>query len=174
MQLNLFKSVWNVKSVHSAGYASVDVGPIGYQTHDCSLNEHYLFDGLNLEVIDGEAIVSSTIRKSMPVIRYKTGDKIEIIPHSDKVKFRLVGRIDDMVYIWGSRISLSVIKDALYSSGLDNELPFQICLSTSKNAVDNLKIITDKLISKDTFVKELFILSEDIRNTLTLEHVLAN
>jgi phenylacetate-coenzyme A ligase PaaK-like adenylate-forming protein len=110
----------------------------------------------------------------MPVVRYKTGDKIEIIPHSGKIKFRLVGRVDDMVYIWGARISLSVIKNALYSSGLDNELPFQICLSTSKNAVDNLKITTEKLISKDTFVKELFILSEDIRNTLTPEHVLAN
>ena len=176
-QLLLFKSAWNVENIFSAGYASVDVGPIGYQTKDCSTNEHFLFDGLELEVINDECVVSSTLRKTMPVVRYKTGDKVQIIPHPDKTKFKILGRVDDMIFIWGARFSLSLVREALIAS-IENpqveEFSFQISISTGSNSIDKLRILTKQIIAIQKFVDELINISEDIRNTLSKEQILNN
>jgi len=73
--------------VLSAGYASVDAGPIGYQ---CPFRpggvHHLLYDYQYLEIVDpdtglpvadgevGEIVVTCLKRRLMPLIRYRTGD----------------------------------------------------------------------------------------------------
>jgi len=111
---------WGVEEFISAGYASVDVGPIGYQDSSCHGSEHFLFDGLKLEIINEEAVVTSMIRKTMPVIRYRTGDKVELLPSIDgRVKFRLLGRVDQKICIWSARIELSDLATILRHFSID-------------------------------------------------------
>lgn len=73
--------------VLSAGYASVDAGPVGYQ---CPFRpggvHHLLYDYQYLEIVDpetglpvpegevGEIVVTCLKRRLMPLIRYRTGD----------------------------------------------------------------------------------------------------
>jgi phenylacetate-coenzyme A ligase PaaK-like adenylate-forming protein len=106
---------WKCSKIFSAGYATVDVGPIGYQTLETKGSEHILFNDLiHLEVIDDEAVVTSKIRKAMPILRYRTGDKVRILESTAKhIKFELLGRIDERINIWSSRIEKNEITESL-------------------------------------------------------------
>jgi phenylacetate-coenzyme A ligase PaaK-like adenylate-forming protein len=176
-QIELFKEAWNIENIYSAGYASVDVGPIGYQTKDCAINEHFLFDGLELEVINEECVISSTIRKTMPVVRYKTGDKIEILTHDEKVKFKIIGRVDDMIYIWGARVSLLQIQSALNTSlNLNNntETAYQVSITTGIDSTDIMTISTGEEVNVSVFIDSLLNISEDMKNTVSFNKILKN
>lgn len=169
-QIERIKTVWNCNQFYSAGYASVDVGPIGYQTKECKKDEHFLFDGLELEIIDHEAVVTSTIRKAMPVIRYRTGDKVEIINSNYPVKFKLLGRIDSMLFIWGTRFNLAVFDSILLALGIDID-SFQIEIITNEFGVETLFIRSEKMIPIDILSKKLYEAVEDIRQTLQLHFI---
>lgn len=116
---NLFKAAFSCQSICSAGYASVDAGPIGYQCASSESGEHHLFsDFVHLEVINHEAVVSTKYREIMPVIRLKTGDRVELLTQkcacgSQDTKFLLQGRIDNLIHLWGCRLPLDDIEKAL-------------------------------------------------------------
>lgn len=106
-----------VERVASAGYASVDAGPIGFQCPDSAGALHHLLDCYQyLEVLDpdtltprapgqvGELVVTGLSRRLMPLIRYRTGDRGRIRPGTcpcgrSSVRFELLGRCDDCVRV---------------------------------------------------------------------------
>lgn len=97
--------------VASAGYASVDAGPVGYQTLDLPVGHHHLlYDYQFLEFLDpetgvpvpdgevGEITVTCLRRRLMPLIRYRTGDLGRWVDSATWV-FELKGRIGDRIRI---------------------------------------------------------------------------
>ncbi|WP_139556049.1 acyl-CoA reductase [Methylotetracoccus oryzae] len=117
--------IWKTRSFHSAGYAAVDVGPIGWQCAHCHGGEHHLFSrDVHLEVIDEEAVVTSLLRRAMPVVRYRTGDRVEWVTvacpcGSPDPRFRLLGRVDNVINIWGCRVAYEDVERALLEAGLE-------------------------------------------------------
>ena len=97
--------------IHSAGYASVEGGPLGYADAGCRGSEHRAFDGTTrLEIVDEETgepiegpglpgrIVFTTLwRRLMPMIRYPTGDRAQWVEPAGTVdrKFLLLGRAQE-------------------------------------------------------------------------------
>jgi phenylacetate-CoA ligase len=166
--LEFIKKTWNCSDVFSAGYASVDVGPIGYQSLDCQKGEHYLFDDLiNLEIIDGEAVVTSKIRKKMPIIRYQTGDKVKIIStENGKTKFKLMGRVDKKINIWSSRFEYSEIKNILNSLNYNKEI--QIVLSkksAGEHYNETLELHLLEAVDEELLINSLYSNLKDLSDT---------
>jgi len=142
------RSVAGTSYFGSAGYASVDAGPIGYQCRSCELGVHHVFmDHVHLEVVDGEGVVTSRIKRAMPVIRLRTGDLIEWIESTEKpcacgsrdARFRLLGRVDSQINVWGCRLFVGDFEKSLADSGLEGAL-FQIVLKQDESARETIEI----------------------------------
>ncbi|MBT4792029.1 MAG: phenylacetate--CoA ligase family protein, partial [Halobacteriovoraceae bacterium] len=167
---DFIKSVWKVKSFHSAGYASVDVGPIGYQTLDCHDGEHYLFDDqLHLEVVDDEAIITSKVRKMMPVIRYRTGDRVEIIEKTNgRTKFKLLGRVDKKVNIWSSRFEMNDLKKLMQQMDYHGQFQIQLKSTTVENNYKDLMclVLSEPMaITPAEFLEQFYLSMHDVAQT---------
>jgi phenylacetate-coenzyme A ligase PaaK-like adenylate-forming protein len=166
--LEYIKKTWNCSKVFSAGYASVDVGPIGYQGADCDKGEHYLFDDLiKLEIINEEAVVTSKIRKKMPIIRYQTGDKVKLIETSNgKTKFKLIGRVDKKINIWSSRFEFSEVKSVLDKIGYSKK--FQVILN-KKSLEDHYKEILEihllEKVDSELLIETMYRELKDVSDT---------
>lgn len=108
--LQYLKRIFNAGRVVSAGYASVDAGPVGYQCHACSGGVHHILtDYQFMELLDletgrsflcpspstphgahghpdrdsaavGEIVITNLSRHLQPVIRYRTGDLGRWVP----------------------------------------------------------------------------------------------
>ncbi len=159
----LIEKNWGCEQIISAGYASVDVGPIGYQDSTCKGNEHVLFSELvHLEVIDEEAVVTSKIRKSMPVIRYRTGDRVKILKmNGSYIKFELLGRVDNKISIWGSRFELGDLDQILNQN-------YQIILNSvekDEKVFDELEIRISESSNKE-LPQKIYQQLKDIRDTI--------
>lgn len=171
-------SAWGTSKFFSAGYASVDAGPIGYQCSHCDDREHHLFSSdVHLEIIDGEAVVTSRTRQLMPVIHLKTGDHVEwsslkgwCACGSTDPKFILHGRTDGQINIWSSRIHLEEIETALVSMGVTEAL-FQITLSDEH--MDIAVESSDPFSAHDraNLYKTLHQSSKDLKLTHPLEYL---
>jgi phenylacetate-coenzyme A ligase PaaK-like adenylate-forming protein len=105
------QEILGATTVASAGYASVDAGPIGYQTLDLPVGYHYLlYDYQFLEFLDpesgepvadgqvGEITVTCLGRRLMPLIRYRTGDLGRWVDSANRL-FELKGRIGDRIRV---------------------------------------------------------------------------
>jgi len=182
----LLERVWNTQKLCSAGYASVDAGPIGYQCAYCEDREHHLFsDLIQLEVIDGEGVVTSMIRKSMPVIRFRTGDRIEMSDKkmcrcgSSDPKFILLGRCDGQINIWGCRLFLEDIERALQNCGVTSPL-WQVVIDSiaeGGSVSENIKISIEEepgsAKSVERIKKEIYNHSIDVRKTHPQDSVMS-
>ncbi len=129
----------------SAGYASVDAGPIGYQCGHAEGGIHHLFaDQVHLEIVEGEAVVTSLIRRDMPVLRLRTGDLVDPVdgpcgcgsPHP---RIRLLGRADSQFNLWGCRLFLEDVERALADLGLDGAL-YQVVLRQDARALESMQV----------------------------------
>lgn len=175
--------VWKTKKFSSAGYASVDAGPIGYQCAHCSPGEHHLFSKhIYLEVLNEEAVVTSLFRKTMPIIRYKTGDRILPLTEpcrcgSADQKFLLQGRLDGQINIWSCRLLVSDIEKSFSDLKLTVPL-YQIRLKTERKGESlNEKLVlllenitlTDSL--KDELKKTLYNNARDVKATHSFDFV---
>ena len=175
------KKTWKTEYFGSAGYASVDAGVIGYQCDHCLAGEHHLFsDVVDMKLVDGEALVSSFSRDTLPIKNYATGDRIEWVEadcgcgRKDK-KFKLMGRIDNTIQIWSCRLLLSDIEKSL--KNLDSSiLSFQLILTETQN--DQLVIELMELfyetkkgheLNPKTLLHEIYQNSRDLKDTITFE-----
>lgn len=124
---NFLKSRLKATTVISAGYASVDAGPIGYQTPEHRGAVHrLLYDYQYLEFVDpdtglptprgevGEIVVTCLRRRLMPLIRYRTGDLGRWV-EADRPTFELKGRIGDRLRVGTADIYPDDISAALDS-----------------------------------------------------------
>jgi phenylacetate-coenzyme A ligase PaaK-like adenylate-forming protein len=175
------KKTWGVDYFGSAGYASVDAGVIGYQCLNCGPGEHHLFSDLvDLKIVEGEGIVSSFTRTSMTIKNYATGDRLEWVDQhcscgrTDK-KFKLLGRIDNLIQIWSCRLNVSDIEKSLIH--LDPEiLSFQIQMSEvqdDKGVREQMELLYEVSPGKElvvgTLVQEIYQNSRDLRDTISLD-----
>jgi phenylacetate-coenzyme A ligase PaaK-like adenylate-forming protein len=171
------RSVWGTEYFGSSGYASVDAGVIGYQCSHCEPGEHHLFSDLvRLEVIDGEAVVSSLYRTSMSIQNYRTGDRVEWIDAcacgSRDPRFRLLGRTDNLIQIWSCRLRLDEIESALkcFNPAIRT---FQVVLR-SENAAERLELYFEqegpaRPSANEQLALLLYERSRDLRDTLRLQ-----
>jgi phenylacetate-CoA ligase len=174
---NKINQILSTTHFGSAGYASVDAGVIGYQDDSCENFEHYLFSQyVDMKIIEGEAVVSSKARCKMPVINYKTGDRIEwtgkIHPMTGDPQFKLLGRIDQQLNIWGCRVFINEIEAAL-AEVKSHHLNYQIVLSNNTTGEDvlELRLQTDKNIDASNLIPALIKNSSDIKKSLTPEYL---
>jgi phenylacetate-CoA ligase len=175
MRQNYIEKVWKTKNFGSAGYASVDAGVIGYQCRDCGPGEHHVFsDLIDLKIIEEEAVVTSLIRSTMPVKNYRTGDKIEWIPdckcgRSDR-RFKLLGRIDNVIQVWSCRILLSDI-EAAFKEIAPKVRTFQVVLSDLREhnlPKERMTIVYEgEGIMAIDLLEVIYDLSRDLRDTIT-------
>lgn len=111
--------------IHSAGYASVEGGPIGYADAGCSGSEHRVYGGSTIvEILDedtgetieetgrpGRIVFTSLVRRLMPLIRFPTGDLAqwhEPAWSSDR-KFSLLGRAGQGVRLATYNVGVSEV-----------------------------------------------------------------
>jgi phenylacetate-CoA ligase len=177
---DFLKKHWGVEYFGSAGYASVDAGVIGYQCERCGPGEHHLFtDMVDLKVVDGEGVVSSHCRFSLPIRNYATGDRIELLEggcacgRADR-RFKLLGRIDNQIQIWSCRVLLTDIERSLQKldSGI---LSYQIILTESQvdQAVVELMFlhyeISEAALDERKLIEEIYHSSRDLKDTISLK-----
>ena len=122
--MDLLRSIWGCESIRSAGYASTDAGTIGWQCLHCETDEYYAFDNVVVEIIDDEIVVTSLSRHAMPIIRYRTGDRGKWVEGScacggDAPRFKLKGRLDNNIIIWGCWIAYDEVAAAFQEINVD-------------------------------------------------------
>lgn len=156
---------------------------IAYQCSFSQPGEHHLFkDLVKMEIIDEEAVVSSLYRTSMPVKNYRTGDKAEWIDKcqcgSSDPRFKLLGRIDNIILIWSCRISVDVIENALREVSSEIKT-FQIILNydrTGDKPVEKMQLIveTSSEINSDDLLKAIYQNSRDLKDTISADQFQKN
>jgi phenylacetate-CoA ligase len=166
--------IWNTKVFGSAGYASVDAGVIGYQCSKCGPGEHHVFsDLIELNIIEDEAIVTSLARNTMPVKNYRTGDRVEWISDcscgSSEPRFKLMGRIDNVIQIWSCRLLTTDVEASMGDHGI---ITFQMHIDESREA----NVVKEKLtitfeqpnneIDHEELMLDIYHRSRDVRDTI--------
>lgn len=160
------RDVLGCEAIISAGYASVDAGPVGYQcSHAEGAVHHLLYDYQFLEIIDGETgealprgsvgeiVVTNLNRRLMPIIRYRTGDLGRRVEGGCQcgrpgVRFELLGRCDDVVRVGSVSIYPESIEPVLAREPLLSRL-FQI-VAERDGIKDRLVIRTEAAdVSRD-------------------------
>ncbi|MFP4499273.1 MAG: phenylacetate--CoA ligase family protein, partial [Vulcanimicrobiota bacterium] len=154
--VSFLREILGTRLIHSAGYASVDAGPIGYQ---CQENiggvHHQLYEYMFLEILDrqtgepvadgevGEIAVTNLNRRLMPIIRYRTGDLGRKLNRGCKCMhgtplFELMGRCDDALRISGMNVFPRMVLEAITH---ERKLtPIIQLIASSRNAKDLLTI----------------------------------
>jgi phenylacetate-CoA ligase len=166
---------WKTRTFGSAGYASVDAGVIGYQCGHSAHGEHHLFSDLvELNLVEDEAVVTSLARDSMPIKNYRTGDKIEWIAGkcacgSPDKRFKLLGRVDNVIQIWSCRLLTTDVEQVLSERGI---LTFQLIITESREANlvrEKLAITYERVQSEfdqEAFLLELYNASRDVKDSI--------
>lgn len=181
-RIDFLKKTWGTEVFGSAGYASVDAGVIGYQCSHCGPGEHHVFsDLIKLDIYEGEGIVSSLARNSMPVKNYRTGDRIDWISDcscgSRDRRFKLLGRVDDVIQIWSCRMLLSDIEKVLGERGI---LTYQLMLKEvlvddkPKEKMDLYFEAHNEVLDQDELLLALYNRSRDVRDTIDFTSFRAN
>ncbi|MCK5684957.1 AMP-binding protein, partial [bacterium] len=182
--MSQLQNSWNVSNFKSAGYASVDAGPIGYQCKEQDKGIHHLYSNMQIiEILEfdsdkkvsdgetGEITITNIFRKLMPFIRYRTGDQGYILKdqkclcgRNDKV-FKLIGRCDDRLLAGGARMNIHEIEPLILKYKLlTSAYQFQVSI---KNSNDHLKLLleTDNINEAekitDRFISEFMEIFKD-------------
>ncbi|MBI4348114.1 MAG: AMP-binding protein [Elusimicrobia bacterium] len=115
----LWRRAFGTRLVRSAGYASVDAGLIGFQCAHCRGSVHHVASGLQkVELVGGEIVATNLIRRWMPVVRYRTGDRGRWVGGAcpcgwPSPRFALLGRCDDRINLGGAHIDAGDVGRAI-------------------------------------------------------------
>ncbi len=169
--VHFLKDTLHASSIMSAGYASVDAGPVGYQCPHCQDNVHHILERYQyVEIVDpqtgavlpsgetGEIVVTSKKRRLMPLIRYKTGDLGCIITEPcpcgrQERLFKLKGRTGDVLRVG----TVSIYPDSI--AAILGKFPqashlFQI-VADLEGTKDTLEIRTEKNNAEDDDISSI-------------------
>jgi phenylacetate-coenzyme A ligase PaaK-like adenylate-forming protein len=164
----LLGEVFRTERCFSAGYASVDAGPIGYQCPSCGDREHHLFeDQVHLAIVEGEAVVTSRVRTVMPIVHLRTGDHVEWSSEEGAAcacgsrdrRFILHGRCDGQINLWASRIGVEEIEAGLAAAGIQAPL-FQVTVDE-----DSLTIVIEGRSEVSGAAQAVYERCKDLRAT---------
>nr|MBA2403962.1 hypothetical protein [Bdellovibrionales bacterium] len=178
---DFLKNTWKTEYFGSAGYASVDAGVIGYQCVNCLAGEHHLFaDVVDMNIVEGEALVSSYSRHTLPIKNYATGDRVEWVEgdcgcgRKDK-KFKLLGRIDNTIQIWSCRLLLADIEKSI--KNLDSSImSLQLILTEGQQEKSVMEILelnyevkAGSELNSKLLIEEIYSNSRDLKDTISLD-----
>lgn len=161
---------WGTRKFWSAGYATVDAGLIGYQCAHTPYGVHHVMSPhVHLEIIENEAVVTSFVRDGMPVVRYRTGDRIEWVEGGcacgePSRRFKLLGRTDSQINIWACRIPLTDIERSLELL-LGSTPDYQVVV---ESAGPDEKLTLHLALPVTGFTEKLFEVCADVHKTITL------
>jgi phenylacetate-CoA ligase len=117
--------------IHALAYTSADAGLMGYQCRQCAPNEYHIPTAFQLiESMDlerdrpaepgetGELLVTNLARESLPILRYRIGDRGcytgEACPCGDRNPLlRLAGRAGDDFKLGGAYIGMNTVERAV-------------------------------------------------------------
>ncbi len=174
------ESIWSPDYIGSAAYASVDAGVIGYQCIHSLPGEHHLFSkNIELEIINDEAVVSAPYRKSTPVNHLPTGDAVVWVKEpclcqSKDPKFKILGRIDSRMNVFGCRLTLLEIEEGIKASGH----PFHTYQLQIQTHVDEfgspqdqvtLAVETAKHYDGNRLLQSIYSSTVDVKKTISFE-----
>ena len=168
--IRYLKRTVGAKFIRSAGYASVDAGPVGYQCPECKDGVHHLlYEYMFFETIEpetkrsvkigevGEIVVSNFHRRLMPIIRYRTGDLGRVLPYSCTCLhrtplFELLGRCDDVLRVGAMSVYPQKIGEAL---GRFRELSAIFQLQAEYGELKEILTVKVEALNDDVDLKEL-------------------
>lgn len=117
--------------IHALAYTSADAGLMGYQCRHCAPNEYHIpTDFQFIEVADlernrpadtgetGELLVTNLARQSLPIIRYRIGDRgtytgLACSCGDRNPLLRLAGRAGDDFKLGGAYVGMGVVEQAV-------------------------------------------------------------
>jgi phenylacetate-CoA ligase len=120
------QEAWGAKCYDCAG--ATEVGHWGFETESRSglyVNEgEFIFEVLDPKsaepATEGELVITNLGRAGMPVIRYRTGDRVRLSPQpeSSRLTYRqldggVIGRVDDVMVVRGINVYPSAIENLL-------------------------------------------------------------
>ncbi len=136
---SVLETVWSSRMIRSAGYATTDFGPIGWQCEGCGRDDYHVCSDVVLEIVDEEIVVTSLTRRAMPLIRYRTGDLgcwlragACAVGAGCGASFRLMGRADCRFQLMGCTLCLDDVLRALEECGVAQGL-VQVCMRGSQS-----------------------------------------
>lgn len=152
-------NIFGITDFISAGYACVDTGIIGYQSPNCLKSEHIIYENVSdINIKEEQILVTSLLRKSHPIIDYKLSDKLEWSDKSHS-KFKLLGRCGEVIFIWGARIDLGIIRECL------GDVMFQIFVHQN----ESIELVVNDEAAKPSVIKAIYDKSNDLKQTLSYE-----
>jgi len=156
----LIEEQWGAKAADTAGLT--EIGTIGmFECEEQPGGTHIIEDQFIEEVIDpdtgealpygeqGERVVTSFGRCMIPMIRYRTGDLVQKVPHDacdcgrtwDLYEGGIRGRVDDMLLVRGTNVYPRAVE------AIVREYPavdtFQIHLHTSDGIRDEIEVLCE-------------------------------
>ncbi|WP_372651777.1 acyl-CoA reductase [Halobacteriovorax sp.] len=181
-QRETLKNEFNIESIMSASYGSVDAGPLGFQCPHCVGSEHHLNESIQqLEILDlerdeavtdgevGRLVFTSKARDTISINRYDLGDLGRIISGDcecgrKNLKFELLGRYGDIFRAGGTFYNYTKIQRIL-SENFSYEDIVQITISNT-DGKDHIDMrLKNKEIDNDYFIS----LYKDLHEGLVLE-----
>lgn len=115
-------------------YGSAEFGVVAYEWPDGRTGLEILDGVVHAETLpdgDGhdELVLTGLLNPAMPLLRYRTGDRVRLAREADEIAGRIVavqGRVHDTVAIGGRRIPTHVLQDRLDRLGCVEEFQVEV------------------------------------------------
>ena len=170
------EQAWGARCFDHAG--ATEVGAWGFEVEGCEgmlLNEgEFIFEVIDpvseAPAQEGELVVSNLGREGMPVIRYRTGDRVRLLPAADaSPRFRrldggIIGRIDDVLVVRGINVFPSAIENVVRRIPEIGEFAADVY---RKGQLDELELRIEASPSSDPAEAARKLIAE-MRNSLSL------
>ncbi|GFE51610.1 hypothetical protein So717_33630 [Roseobacter cerasinus] len=134
------REVWPGCDIYSV-YGASELGFVGVNTPTQAEREHIILSQWFFFEVDADGALLVTDLKSpmLPILRYRIGDRAQLVAHEAGPRLRLDGRCDSNFSLGGARVGVGQIRRRLETQGcLVDDL--QITLSTDALGRDVLQL----------------------------------